>query len=157
MLKKIFALVAAVMVAVPAVAAAPDGWRTYNNARFGYTTCYPETLRPLRASDNNDGRVFRAPDAKISVWGENNVFEQSLGQHAASLRTADEVVTYRAVRPNWIVQSGTKGALIFWRKSFKRDDQFITIEVHYAANQRQKYDAMIKSISSCSTLGQPAY
>ena len=135
-----------------------NNFSTYTNSRYGYTTCYPTNMRPLREADNGDGRVFRSADgAQISIWGENNYLDESIEQHAYQMRVPGEKITYQVIKSNWVVQSGTIGSSIFWRKTYLRDDQFITIKIVYPITQKVKYNPLTTITSSCFKIGKPAY
>src|SRR5437588_5064694 len=60
---------------------AHSDYRTYTNARFGYSISYPASvLVPQGESDNGDGQIFRSRDghAEMRVFGRYNVQNETL-------------------------------------------------------------------------------
>lgn len=142
---------------VPAVPV-PPGWNRYANVRYGYVTCYPRTMRAHREADNGDGRRFTAADGgRIAVWGSNNFDGSSLIARMRMSLRRDEIVTYGASKPGWIVQSGTQGNRIFWRKMYRRGEQFVGIDISYPAVRKAAYAPVVRAISACFKVGAPAY
>lgn len=122
----------------------------YNNSRYAYSLCYPSLLRANREADNGDGRSFTGPGGgKMAVWGSNDINGTSLASHMASYGERGDIVTYAARKSNWIVQSGRRGNAIFWRKAFKGNDRFVTLEITYPATAQGTYGPVVSRVSSC--------
>lgn len=122
----------------------------YNNSRYSYSLCYPSLLRAGREADNGDGRSFTGPGGgKMAVWGSNDIDGSSLSSHTESYGERGDIVTYAVKKPNWIVQSGKRGNAIFWRKAFKGNDRFVTLEIIYPATAQATYGPIVSRLSSC--------
>lgn len=145
-----------------AALAAGTTWSTYANARFGYSICYPATLKPQRGADNGDGRKFvGANGAELLVFGQY-ALDKSLAAWAA-----DEVttytgrrgqITYRAGRENWLVLSGNDGTSSqFYMKAVKSADRFVTFQLKYPASQAALFRPIIERLSRCLVVKKPPF
>jgi hypothetical protein len=57
---------------------AEEKFKTYVNARFGYSLSYPDIFEPETESENGDGAEFSSQDGEytLTVWGGYNVLGQ---------------------------------------------------------------------------------
>ncbi|HWY32038.1 MAG TPA: hypothetical protein VNX46_14855 [Candidatus Acidoferrum sp.] len=58
-----------------------SAYNTYNNARFGYSICYPpDQLVPQGEPDNSDGQRFLSKDGRaiVLVFGSHNALNKTL-------------------------------------------------------------------------------
>ncbi len=112
-----------------------------------------------RPPDNNDGRSFTSPDkrAKIVIAGiRGDVLNEDIELRANP--NDGEIVTYEKRGPRWIVVSGIKGKMIFYRKSILTcgDSIWNDLSIEYPATEKEKYDMLVKHVSA-SLLGGPGY
>lgn len=149
------AAAATVALSMASAGAAPP-WPTYVNTRFGYQICYPaEVLRPQPEADNGDGRKFTGEGgAELLVFGQFNVNDASLADWAADgARTYTGKrgrITYRAARQNWVVLSGDDGGrLVFYTKTLKRADEFVTFQLKYPRAQARIFRPIAEQLSRC--------
>lgn len=153
-----FTLLTAIMIQSSSLIALPADWNFYSNPRYGYTTCYPKIMKVSREADNSDGRVFKTKDGgELAVWGENNFNGASLSEYRNSIHRDGEVVAYEAIRPTWFVRSSTQNSVISWRKTYKRDGQFVTLELRYPIQNKKFYDPIVKKLSMCFRIVQTTY
>ena len=103
--------------------AADHLWKSYTNERFQYAICYPEDLLvPQGESANSDGQKFLAKDStQLIVFGQYNALNQQLravlSDTAARLAGPSGKVTYKVLKQNWFVVSGTNAQTIFYATS----------------------------------------
>ena len=73
----------ALLVVAPSASYADTEFKTYINARFGYSVEYPDIFIDSKEPDNGDGIVFEDADGEynLTIWGGYNV----LGQNGSSL------------------------------------------------------------------------
>ena len=137
-------------------------WPTYANARFGYSICYPTTLKPQREADNADGRKFVGADgAELLVFGQYAI-DSTLAAWAADETSAYTgkrgQITYRAARANWLVLSGNDGASSqFYIKTVKRDDRFVAFQLKYPASQAELFRPIVKTLSRCLVVNKSPF
>jgi len=130
-------------------------YRTYHNARFEYSISYPANLLiPQGESANEDGQRFVSKDGRteLLVYGSYNSLDQTLNEVLAqeSERSAEHpnrVVTYKVLRRDWFVVSGTENGRIFYQKTMLRDSTFKTFRIEYDESQKQTFDPVTASIA----------
>lgn len=143
-----------------ALAQASLSWRTYVNARFGYSIQLPLGLFEVEAgSENGDGLrlVETGGLAQIEVLGSQNAEGATPETFAAFLSDADRVrtVTYRTGGSRWFVLSGyyeqepsESEELIFYTKYlFNRDHTaFAAFEISYPRSQKARFSRIVTRI-----------
>jgi hypothetical protein len=129
-------------------------YRTYNNARFGYSISYPsDLLTPQGESANGDGQIFSGDGAEMRVFGSNMLLNETLrAEYNAILEEKGGSVTYKVFRNTFFVVSGKENGRIFYQKTMKgADGAFLTFMIEYDASKRRIYDAavtkMVKSFN----------
>jgi hypothetical protein len=128
-------------------------YRSYSNARFGYTISYPAgILIPQGEPDNHDGQVFRSRDGKaeMRVFGRYNVLNETL-RSAFNASVAGEggsgrEVTYKLLRGNFYVVSGRQNGKIFYEKTMLKGDTFKTFMIEYDESESATYDPITSRI-----------
>jgi hypothetical protein len=128
-------------------------YRTYSNARFGYSISYPAgILIPQGESDNGDGQIFRSSDGKAEMraFGRYNVQNETL-RSAFNAAVAGEggsgrEVTYKLLRGNFYVVSGRQNGKIFYEKTMLKGDTFKTFMIEYDESERATYDSITSRI-----------
>jgi hypothetical protein len=145
-------VVAAIAALCPANA--EQGYRTYRNARFGVSADVPSDWKAGREPDNMDGLVFSSPDgaATITVSGILNADDTPASDMIVDEQRAQsgETVTYRSKGPHQAVISGTRGAVISYRKTMLScKDQVINhLVIEYPAAQKQAFDALVMHVAA---------
>lgn len=137
-------------------ALAPAGdWRSYVNARYAYSICYPRQFVPQGEADNGDGQVFAGPGgAELRVYGSNNVLDRSLAEEMADqarlLTGRNGKVTYRFANKGSAVVSGDDGAgTVFYAKTIARSDQFLSFQLRYPKAASARYKPVVETIARC--------
>jgi hypothetical protein len=75
-----------------------------------------------------------------------DVFEQAGGR---SIEHPNRVVTYKVLRNDWFVVSGTENGRgrIFYQKTMLRDSTFKTFRIEYDKNEKQTFDSITAVIA----------
>ena len=140
------------LLASVCLAQRPLQYKTYRNARFGYSISYPSRLLiPQGESTNGDGQKFASKDgrAELIVYGSNNALDQTLEQVFDETKgpSSDRVVTYQTIKQDWFVVSGTEGGKIFYQKTFLRAGVFKTMRIEYDEQLKGTYDSVTTRLS----------
>ena len=120
-------------------------WRSYHNERFGATADVPADWRAGEPPENGDGLAFTSPDgrATITVYGGLNI-SGSLAEVLATRAAPNdgETVTYIHRDRHGVVVSGTRGDVIFYRKSIFacRNQVWDSVSIEYPAAEKKAYD-----------------
>jgi hypothetical protein len=130
-------------------------YRTYHNARFDYSISYPANLLiPRGQSVNADGQRFSSRDGRteLLVYGSYNSLDQTLREvfEQESSRTTEHPnrdVTYKVLRNNWFVVSGSENGRIFYQKTMLRNSTFKTFRIEYDKNEKQTFDSITAFIA----------
>jgi hypothetical protein len=136
------------------LASAQAKYRTYTNARFGYSVSYPAgILIPQGEPDNHDGQVFRSRDGKaeMRVFGRYNVQNETL-RSAFDAAVAGEggsgrEVTYKLLKGNFYVVSGRQNGKIFYEKTMLKGDTFKTFMIEYDESESATYDSITSRVA----------
>jgi hypothetical protein len=123
-------------------------YKTYTNARYGYSISYPSNLLvPQGEADNGDGQAFRSKDggAELRVYGSQNLGDGLAGAYKEA--QAGKSVTYKTMKGNWFVVSGRDGGKIFYQKTMFKGDVFKTFIIEYDESQKSTYDAVTTRIA----------
>lgn len=123
-------------------------YRTYSNARYGFSIAYPAGLLvPQGESDNGDGQKFvsRNKSATLTAFGSNRL-ERTLQDefHAAQ---ENRSVTYKVLKQDMFVVSGTENGKIFYQKTLLRGDVFKTFIIEYDEKERATFDSITTRIA----------
>jgi hypothetical protein len=126
-------------------------YRTYTNARYGYSIAYPVGLLvPQGEADNGDGQKFLSKDgrAMMLVFGSNRL-ERSLEDEYRSAQAGEgnRNVTYKVLKKDMFVVSGTENGKIFYQKTLLRGDVFKTFIIEYDESQRTTFDSITSRVA----------
>jgi hypothetical protein len=117
-----FALAACLAFSIaPLAVAQQDGWKLYENARFGYRAFYPDFLLPGEESDNGDGRQFLSSDGNVKfvVFAAHNAENMGIDEYRATLLNSfkgHDHIGYGPRGNSWFVLSGLRGDKIYYEK-----------------------------------------
>lgn len=123
-------------------------YRTYSNARYGFSISYPAgVLIPQGESDNGDGQKFVSKDgsASLTAFGSNRL-DRSLADEFQSAQE-NRNVTYKVLKRDMFVVSGTENGKIFYQKTLLRGDTFKTFILEYDEGERATFDAITTRIA----------
>lgn len=124
-------------------------YKTYSNARYAFKIAYPPgILVPQGESDNGDGQKFVSRDQRASLlaFGSNRV-DRSL-QDEFQAAQENRAVTYKVLKRDMFVVSGTENGKIFYQKTFLRGDTFKTFIIEYDEQERATFDPITSRIAS---------
>ena len=150
-----FALLAA---AGSAQAQGGHAWKTYGNARYGYSLCYPADLfKPGSEPPAGDGVDFKGPpQTTLIATGGHDVpdlpdspLPAKAEEEAKAVAGAGAKITYRASRPNWAVVSGTAGSNVFYVREIKARGVVAGFQLVYPKASAGLYTPIIARINGC--------
>ena len=128
---------------------AQNTYKTYSNARFGYSISYPsDLLTPKREADNGDGQIFSGDGAEMRVFGSNMLLNDSLlKEFSAVVKEHGDGVTYKTYRKNFFVVSALNDGKIFYQKTIEKPDgTFVTFMIEYDDAKRGVYDKAVEKM-----------
>ncbi len=140
-----------------AAAAVPAGWKTYQNARFGYSVRYPgDLLQPLPEADDGDGRHFQAlhGHADVAVWASYGADDTlgSLADEAAQGciggRASYRVVRDHDVPPFMALSCLEPGGQVLYAKALRCKDVTTQIQLTYPAAEKAAWDPVAAKMSA---------
>jgi hypothetical protein len=145
---------ALVLVVLIGPAFAEEGWRQFDNARFGFSMEVPAGFIKSEPPANGDGATFNSPDgsAELRVWGAY-LTDITLKQDAAQRRQweADDgwKISYAPVKNTWFIYSGTKGDRIVYTKAVSAcgGDVALYFRIEYPKSEKVQYDALVTRMS----------
>jgi hypothetical protein len=123
-------------------------YRTYSNARYGFSIAYPAgLLLPQGESTNGDGQKFTSKDgsATLLAFGSQRL-DKSLRDEFESAQE-NRTVTYKVLKTDMFVVSGTENGKIFYQKTLLRDDVFKTFIIEYDSGARNTFDAVTTRVA----------
>ncbi|HEX8494596.1 MAG TPA: hypothetical protein VF658_17250 [Pyrinomonadaceae bacterium] len=123
-------------------------YKTYTNARYGYSIAYPSSLLiPQGEADNGDGQAFRSKDgaAEMRVYGSQNMGGGLTAAYTEAQAGKD--VSYKIIKRNWFVVSGRSGGKVFYQKTMMKNDVLKTFTIEYDEAQKATYDAVTTRIA----------
>lgn len=149
------ALLAALVLIVPASGLArgrPETWTRYANARFGFSIEYPAgSFVPERASDNGDGRKFKAikGGARFMVWAGRNVLKQSPRDFVteASGACRQGRAHYAVTGKGLAVVSCERRGEVFYAKRLFAKDLVTGFQMTYPTSERGRWDMALSRMA----------
>lgn len=136
-------------------------YKRYCNDKYHYCLDYPSFLSSPGEPDAHDGQTFesRSKPLRMSVWGNYsnwmNGDEMRLSeqrdwtlQHLATTDLPNPKVHYKAFTKNWFVITGRSGANIFYERTIRSKDTFVTVLLIYPAAQRAEFDRMVYHVAA---------
>lgn len=157
-MKTMLKLVGAFFLMVHFSVAQAADWTTYSNESYKFSVDYPADLFEVsEKSENGDGINLKNNDSSVEfrAYGFNNGDELSLTQVRDIILEDNDGrnVTYKAVKKNWIVISGTEEedgrTMIFYQRLAASSDlsKFSAFELIYPQSDKTQYDALVKRMS----------
>ena len=154
MLRSLWVLALAVVIAAPAIA---EDWTTYENARFGTALDLPVGLTAAPPPTNGDGRSFSSADGNTQIVvyaGFWDVRSNNWGEYRAwigeTIANGGGKVTYEAGGDDWFVFSGTLRGSIFYTRA-NRSSRCPSIahhvEIAYPVAEKDRRDPWVTRIT----------
>lgn len=148
---------AALLAITPTAGEAQDDhrWKTYTNARYGFSVCYPaDFLEAQPEPDMGDGRSFTGRNgSKLAAWASFNTLDWTASKAARMdeerLAGKSGVVSYKVVKANAYVLSGRSGQTIFYNRTVLAHGTFSTVELVYPAADSAIWDPIAARLSRC--------
>jgi hypothetical protein len=123
-------------------------YRTYSNARYAFSIAYPVgILVPQGEPDNGDGQKFVSRDgrASLTAFGSNRL-DRSLQDEFQSAQE-NRAVSYKVLKRDMFVVSGTENGKIFYQKTLLRGEVFKTFILEYDEQERATFDSITSRIA----------
>lgn len=134
--------------ATPSVINQRVTYRAYSNARYGFSIAYPVgILVPQGESDNGDGQKFVSKDgsANLLAFGSNRLDRSLQDEFQTALENRS--VTYKVLKRDMFVVSGTANGKIFYQKTLLRGNSFKTFIIEYDEHERAEFDPITSRIA----------
>ena len=141
------------------VAAAPaptHQWKAVRNTTFDYSACYPADLfRPAGASLNVGGQDYVGRGgARLQISGLANQYGDSLAVTAQQTIPngfgLKRQVTYKVIKPDWAVLSGTlPGGRSFYQRVIRKRKDFAFFFLSYPSSLSATYDPIVGRLGQC--------
>jgi hypothetical protein len=131
---------AAIVLAVLAV-----HYRTYTNARFGFTVQHPSGMTAVAPPEDGDGRQWLADRGfvQLTAFGTNNVDHRTPAEQAA-VDARGVHVTYRHIAGAVVTVSGTRrDHVIFYERDVVGKGSIDSLVWWYPARQKARWDAAV--------------
>jgi hypothetical protein len=95
---------------------------------------------------SRDGRT------ELLVYGAYNSLDQTLRdvfeqEGGRSIEHPNRVVTYKVLRNDWFVVSGTENGRIFYQKTMLRNSTFKSFRIEYDKSEKQTFDSITAVIA----------
>lgn len=129
---------------------APPTYKTYHNARFGYSIDYPADLRPQPEAGNGDGRRFVSADGQtvLSAYAGYNALDGGLNEDReiarASWQKKHATITLDQLTRTGFVLSGQVKDRIFYEKTVLKSNTLTTFVWEYPVTRKAAMDAVIR-------------
>lgn len=130
-------------------------YKTYANARFNYSISYPVgILTPQGEAANGDGQAFVSNDGqtRMLVYGHNQLDGESLSKAFQGAQHGDadrpRVVTYKVLKANFYVVTGTDDGKIFYEKTMLKNGVFKTFSIEYPTSQKATFDTITAKVAA---------
>lgn len=123
----------------------------YVNARYGYAIDVPAGFVGQGESDNGDGQVFKAPTAKLTVYGGNVMepeFEAEVRAREGYARGDGWTLTYQVSTPRGASWSGVRGARILYARMIAlcSGTQFAAFELEYSRADLAAFNPIVDGL-----------
>jgi hypothetical protein len=146
-------LVLAIALAGASSASAQD-WRTYSNARYGFSLQYPGDIFAVeRTAEAGDGQLFVAKNGGARLLGgtltnDTGFTPRSYQTYVAKNSYAGYRISYRRLGGNWFVLSGEGDGKIFYEKAmFSCAGRLInSFAIIYPSHQRGVFDRIVERV-----------
>jgi len=129
---------------------APPAYKTYDNARFGFSIDYPTTLLPQPESANGDGRRFLSADGqtKLTAYASYDVLDGGLATYWKIARQGWQekkatLVLNQKLATGFVLSGYVQGH-IFYEKTVLRAGTLTTFIWEYPTARKQEMDAVIQ-------------
>ncbi len=123
-------------------------YKTYINARFGFSIEYPDIFTEQVLPTNNDGILLSNPDKQLSlvVSGCYNVLEETAVGNYQSDMNSLENINYHYQKDDWYVISWSEGDTMFYKKMIVGIDQISTFIINYPVDDASQYDQIVEHL-----------
>jgi hypothetical protein len=144
----------AIAMLAQATTATPVPWRFITSHQYGYSSCYPNVMKPIEADTGPDLTIVMAPNGdSIHFTSVRNTAKYSLQRQVVSERGDpnhdDERIVDAKFGSNWVIVTGTRFDTRIWRKTMQYGNRFLTVEISTASGSAN-HNALIRQVSACT-------
>ncbi|WP_428909761.1 hypothetical protein [Niallia sp. Krafla_26] len=133
-------------------------FKTYNNARFGFSVEYPTSFTMGEPPTNDDGRSFTNGEFTMVAYGSHiNTVEDNEtieDYYHRALASSPSPIAYQRLGDNWYIVSYIDGFNIHYEKAMINNDVIYTLQMKYPTGQKDKYDKIVTRISNSFKAGR---
>lgn len=124
-------------------------YRSYVNARFGFSIDYPSDLKAGSPPADGDGLVFTSADGGVQLRasGINNALPVTPAAYLQRLLSKHPTATYHMVKDERCIVSWEEDGHIFYEKAVVGTGSIDDFQFAYPASQKQEYDPIVTHIA----------
>lgn len=120
----------------------------YSNERYGFYVAYPAGFTMDPPPENGDGRTLTdGKGCSITVFGGNNVLEQTLKDAIGNAAKEFDEITYRSKGAGWFVMSGFKGADVLYIKGYLGKGSSNQLWIRYPRARSKELSVLTTKVS----------
>lgn len=121
-------------------------YKYYHNSRFDFEIYYPSFFDEIKLPTNGDGcRFIRDEQTYLSVFGSNNVFDETLEGKYKECKAKQPV--YCRMKNDWLVVSDyTEDGRIYYEKTVLRNGAFLTATLYFPPEEKPFFAEIIPKI-----------
>ena len=129
--------------------ASSEQYQDYDNARFGFHVSYPPEFKPQGESENADGQKFANDSgAALTTYAYYRIDGNNIKDvYKNEVDGSGIKITYKVLKKNWFVISGTKDGEIIYEKVIQNDDTLAHMSFSYPESKAGDYSQITKMIS----------
>jgi hypothetical protein len=130
----------------------PPGWGRYRDWDLGVALDFPAHIFSLKSAEQGrEGVLFSTRDdrARISVFGFRNQANDTPRRYLSRIANPEQArFTYVRTTPRFFVASGTRDAMIFYRRcNFFGDKRVGCFQLDYPEGEKREWDNIVTRIS----------
>ncbi|WP_156644826.1 hypothetical protein [Lentibacillus sp. JNUCC-1] len=136
-----------------------DGYKTYQNPRFGFAIEYPSSFEADYMPDNGDGIEVHDESAVIIASGSHmgyggtpisdlDAIKPIYEDELADLKADNHSIGYKKLADDWYVLSYVDGDNIVYKKSLMADDYIVKLSIEYPEDRQDDYESVVERVSN---------
>ena len=136
-------------------------YKTYANARYGFTVPYPDYFTSITESDNGDGATLSKSDTgeELKVWGAYNIDNLNGKAMLEEAKTRVSQIAMEDAQDDsfYILYQGGNGSeggtINFFEYGLVKDDIVVRFLFRYPVELEEQYDDIIKQMTTGLSFG----
>lgn len=125
-----------------------QSYKTYTNARYGFSISYPANFIEGKSPTNGDGLRFTSPDnqATLSAAGGNVGNLSTRDMYEMSKRSIKGTIGYNVLEDTWYVLTWKENGKVFYRKDFVGSKSHNGFTFSYPESMRGQYEPIVEEL-----------